>query len=61
MKAEDFAYYTHEFPSLYFSLGIAQDGLGEGGIHTSEFTIHPDALAVGADLMVWLAQWSTRR
>ncbi len=61
MTAEDFAYYTHEFPSLYFSLGIAQDGLGEGGIHTSEFTIHPDALAVGADLMVWLAQWSTRR
>lgn len=60
MTAEDFAYYTQEFPSLYFSLGIAKDGLGEAGLHTSEFSIHPDALAVGTDFLIWLAQWSTR-
>lgn len=61
MTAEDFAYYTQNFPSLYFSLGIAKDGLGEAGLHTSEFTIHPDALDVGTEFLIWLAQWSTNR
>ncbi|MCB1058859.1 MAG: amidohydrolase [Calditrichaeota bacterium] len=61
MTAEDFAYYTQVFPSLYFSLGIAKDGLGEAGLHTSEFTIHPDALEVGTNFLVWLAEWSTNR
>lgn len=61
MTAEDFSYYTQEFPSLYFSLGIAKDGLGEAGLHTSEFTIHPDALDVGTDFLVWLAKWGTQK
>lgn len=60
MTAEDFAYYTQEFPCLYFSLGIAKDGLGEAGLHQSQFTIHPDALEVGTDFLIWLAEWSTR-
>ncbi|MCB9357323.1 MAG: amidohydrolase [Calditrichaeota bacterium] len=61
MTAEDFAYYTQAFPSLYFSLGIAKDGLGEAGLHASEFTIHPEALDVGTSFLIWLAEWSTNR
>jgi amidohydrolase len=57
MTAEDFAYYTQEFPSLYFRLGIAKEGLGEVGLHQSEFTIHPDALEVGTQLLIWLAHY----
>jgi len=61
MTAEDFAYYTHEFPSLYFSLGIAKDGVGDAGIHTEQFQIHPEALEVGTDFLIRLARWSTRK
>lgn len=60
MTAEDFSYYTEVFPCLYFSLGITKDGLGEVGLHQSEFTIHPDALHYGTEFMVWLAHWGTR-
>ncbi len=56
MFSEDFSYYTAEIPALYFSLGIARDGLGTGGVHTPDFTIHPDALTYGRDLLVSLAK-----
>jgi metal-dependent amidase/aminoacylase/carboxypeptidase family protein len=36
-------------PALYFSLGIAKDSLGNEPVHTSRFTVHPDALSVGVD------------
>jgi len=61
MTAEDFSYYTQEFPSLYFSLGIAKDGIGSAGLHTEQFTIHPDALLAGTRFMNWLAVWGTRK
>jgi amidohydrolase len=47
--SEDFAYYTEVMPALYFSLGIAKDSLGNEPVHTSRFTVHPDALSVGVD------------
>lgn len=55
MFSEDFAYYTGDMPALYFSLGIAKDGLGEGGLHTPDFNIHPDTLTSGEDLFVAIA------
>lgn len=60
MTAEDFSYYTREFPSLYFSLGIAKEGIGDAGLHTEQFEIHPDALEVGTRFLNWLAVWGTR-
>jgi len=60
MTAEDFSYYTQVFPCLYFSLGVAKEGLGEVGLHQSKFSIHPDALEVGTEFLIWLAEWSTR-
>lgn len=56
MFAEDFAFYTSAVRSLYFNLGIAKDGLGSGAIHTSAFTIHPDALEVGVRLLIAIAR-----
>lgn len=55
MFSEDFSYYTAAMPALYFSLGIAKDGAGEGGLHTPDFNIHPDTLTAGEDLFVAIA------
>lgn len=59
MYSEDFAYYTAKTPALYFSLGIAKDGLGNGGVHSADFTVHPDALKAGMTLMTLLAEIGT--
>ena len=55
MFAEDFAFYTPQHPSLYFSLGVAKDNLGFEPVHTNRFSVHPDALAVGVRLFVKIA------
>lgn len=55
MFSEDFAYYTAVIPALYFGLGVSKDGLGEGGVHTPDFTLHPDALDVGRNFLVSIA------
>jgi amidohydrolase len=55
MAAEDFSYYTNQVPCLYFSLGIAKDPLGKYGVHTSRFSVHPDAFQYGIELMTFLA------
>ncbi|MEP6832558.1 MAG: M20 family metallopeptidase [Gemmatimonas sp.] len=60
MFSEDFAYYTQSIPSLYFGLGVAKDGLGMAGVHTTDFTIHPDALNEGVRLLVLTAQIATK-
>jgi metal-dependent amidase/aminoacylase/carboxypeptidase family protein len=56
MFAEDFAFYTAIMPSLYFALGVSKDGLGEAGVHTPQFTIHPESLEHGVRLLVLMAQ-----
>lgn len=59
MFAEDFAYYTQSIPSLYFSLGVAKEGLGKAGVHTKEFDVHPEAFVQGLYLMTSLAVIAT--
>ncbi|RWE07694.1 MAG: amidohydrolase [Mesorhizobium sp.] len=59
MFSEDFAYYTAKRPSLYFSLGIAKDGLGQAGVHTVDFTTHPDSFVEGVRLMSLAARIAT--
>lgn len=60
MFSEDFSYYTQAVPSLYFGLGIARDTLGQVGVHSAEFTIHPAALDEGVRLLVLVAQIATK-
>ncbi|MBE9469449.1 MAG: amidohydrolase [Bacteroidetes bacterium] len=56
MTSEDFAYYSQNFPSTFYRLGI---GNKEKNIaskqHTSTFNIDEDALKTGMGLMSWLA------
>lgn len=56
MFAEDFAYYTADTPSLYFSLGIAKDGKGTGNLHSTDFTLSPDALPLGVKALISIAK-----
>jgi len=57
MFSEDFAYYTPLMPALYASLGVSRDGLGDGGLHTADFTVHPEALRTGIELMTRFAEF----
>ena len=55
MFAEDFSYYTAEFPCLYFGLGVTAPGQAAAGVHTAEFAIDPAAFAIGARWLVEVA------
>jgi amidohydrolase len=59
MYSEDFSYYTSGRPCLYFSLGVAKDGLGLASPHSDEFSVHPDALPVGVTLLTTVATLAT--
>jgi amidohydrolase len=60
MFSEDFAYYTNTIPSLYLSLGIQKGTLGTDSVHTTTFTVHPDALREGIKALLILADYATR-
>jgi len=55
MFSEDYSYYTDKMPCLYFGWGVAKDTLGFENVHSEKFSIHPDALVYGVELMVKLA------
>lgn len=55
MGAEDFAYFSQEMPASFYRLGTgAKDGRPYPGLHTPDFDIDEDALAIGSGLMAWL-------
>lgn len=47
LTADDFGYFTQQFPSVYFRLGTAWPDQPTSGLHTSTFLPHPEALCVG--------------
>lgn len=56
MAAEDFAYYSHKVPSVFYLLGVRNEAKGiTSGLHTPTFTVDEDALQLGAGLMAWIA------
>jgi amidohydrolase len=56
MAAEDFAWYTHEVPGCFYRLGTRNEARGiVHGVHTPQFDIDEDALAISTGLMAWLA------
>ncbi len=50
MGTEDFAWYTREYPSVFYRLGTGR----ENGLHTSTFDIEERMLANGTEMMAWL-------
>ncbi len=56
MAAEDFAYYSQESNSCFYLLGIANKEKGiTSSLHTPDFNIDENALALGSGLMAYLA------
>jgi amidohydrolase len=56
MTAEDFAYFTREYPCVYYRLGVKKPGQKEiHSLHSPTFDIDESALETGSGLMAWLA------
>jgi amidohydrolase len=56
MAGEDFAFYTHHVDACFYRLGIRNEEKGiTNGVHTPNFDIDEDALAIGPGMMAWLA------
>jgi len=58
MTSEDFAYFSQEYPSCFFRLGVGDSSVkNPAGLHTSAFQPNEEALQTGSGLFAWLA-WS---
>ncbi len=56
MVSEDFAYYSHQIPSFFFFLGVANNEKGyTSGLHTPTFMGDEDVLKIGPALMLEMA------
>ena len=56
LGSEDFAYYSHVVPASFYRLGTRNEVKGiTSYVHTPNFDIDEDALAIGPGLMAWIA------
>ncbi len=56
MTAEDFAYYSHEIPGVFYRLGTGNPSKGiTSPVHTTTFDIDESSLELSTGLMAWLA------
>ena len=56
MTAEDFAYYSQEFPACFYRLGTGNAKKGiTSPLHSTTFNIDEEALKTGMGMMAWLA------
>lgn len=51
MGAEDFSFFAEQVPSAMIRLGVAGDGIGQMPLHSPQFDIDEDALAIGAMIL----------
>lgn len=54
MTAEDFGYYTHQFPSVFYRFGTSQPSGTTGALHTPHFNLNEDSLATATGMLSWL-------
>ncbi len=55
MTAEDFGFYSQQFPSVFYRFGVKQTEGATGTLHTPTFSLNEDSLETGSGLMAWLA------
>jgi amidohydrolase len=56
MTAEDFAYYSQHFPSVFYRLGVSDpNGAYAAPLHSPHFDVDENALLTGMMNMAWLA------
>lgn len=56
MTSEDFAWYSHHFPSVFFRLGVRKPGTASVfRLHSNNFDVDEPAMITGAGHLAWLA------
>lgn len=55
MTAEDFSYYTHHVPALFYRLGVGFEDQSERFLHNAHFDVDEKTLELSIGMMAWLA------
>lgn len=55
MTAEDFGYYTQQYPCTFYRFGVQQETGETGNLHTPQFNLNESSLETAAGLMAYLA------
>jgi amidohydrolase len=55
MTAEDFGFYSHEFPATFYRFGVRQNDGETGALHTPRFNLNERSLETSCGLMTWVA------
>ena len=54
MTTDDFAYYAQKIPSVYFRMGVGNDNLSGGALHSSNLQIDETVLDHSIGLTAWM-------
>ena len=55
MTAEDFGYYSQQFPSVFYRFGVKNNDVQTGDLHTPGFNLNEQSLETASGLMAWMA------
>ncbi|GAO28255.1 M20 metallopeptidase family protein [Geofilum rubicundum] len=55
MTAEDFGFYSQEFPATFYRFGVRQNDGETGALHTPRFNLNEKSLETSCGLMTWVA------
>jgi len=55
MTAEDFGYYTQQYPCTFYRFGVQQATEETGNLHTPQFNLNESSLETATGLMAYLA------
>jgi amidohydrolase len=56
MTAEDFGYYTRQYPCTFYRFGVKQvNNISTGGLHTPGFNLNESSLETSVGLMAYIA------
>ena len=55
MTTDDFAYFSHIIPSVFFRLGVGYDNEDNHQLHSSTFTANQEILNYSSGLLAWLS------
>jgi amidohydrolase len=54
LTAEDFSYFSHRVPSVFYRMGITGNGYGNNSLHSAQFDIDENALKTSPAVMAWI-------
>jgi len=55
MTADDFGFFTQQYPCCYYRFGVSADNKRSGALHSGAFLIEEEALHTAVGLFAWIA------